>query len=63
MNQSILLIMYRTAKGYMEQMTFVDILKFYMFSPFVKALVSVFKKLAHMKILNCLSAKLIWFLT
>ena len=47
----------------MKQMTFVDIYKFYMFIPFVKALISAFKKLARVKILDCLSVKLIWFLT
>ena len=51
------------SKWLTEQMTFDDFLKFYMFILFVKALASASKKLAIVKILNCLSVKLIWFLT
>ncbi len=52
------------SKWVMEQMSFDDFLKFYMSIPFVKASVSAFNKLALVKIFNnCLSVKLIWFLT
>ena len=53
--------MYRIANDYMEQMNSVNIFYFICSFRFVRALVTAFKKLARVKILNWLSGKLIWF--